>query len=329
MSVMREIPRSPRIAILDDYQGEAADLADWSVLPPGTRIEVFRHAARSDDEQADRLAPFDIVVAMRERSAFSAPLLERLPRLALLASTGLRNAAIDVAACKRLGIATCGSRGHPTGLAATAETAWALVLALTKRLVVSDQALRRGRSQPQLANALMGKTLGLVGLGRIGQQMARIGLAFGMEVIAWSPNLTPERAAAVGARAVGKAALFAEADVISLHLVLAESTAGIVSGPELSGMKRGSLLVNTARAGLIDEAALITALHERRIGGAGLDVFWREPLPADDPLLELDNVVLTPHLGYATRDNLAAFYTGVVDDIATWLAGGDVEPLAA
>ena len=326
---LRPAPAAPTIAILDDYQRQALSLADWSALPLGTATVVFAEPARDDDELVERLQRFDVVVVMRERTAFPAAVLERLPRLALLASTGLRNAAIDVAACRRLGIAVCGARGHRTGLAATAETAWALILALAKRLVVSDKALHDGRWQPVLADALMGRTLGVVGLGQIGQRMARIGAAFGMDAVAWSPHLTPERAAEAGARLVSKAELFAQADVISLHMVLAPATAGLVGQAELAAMKPDAVLVNTARAGLVDEAALLAALRERRIGGAGLDVFWHEPLPPGHALLGLDNVVLTPHLGYATRDNLAAFYAGVVQNVGAWLAGRELTPLAA
>ncbi len=325
----RPAPAAPAIAILDDYQRVALSLAEWRNLPAGTTIEVFSEPAQDSDELVARLQGFDVVVAMRERTEFPASVLERLPMLALLASTGLRNAAIDVAACHRLGITVSGSRGHRTGLAATAETAWALILALTKRLVVSDNALRNGHWQPQLADVLMGRRLGLVGLGQIGKRMARIGQVFGMEVIAWSPHLTPDRATEVGARAVSKAELFAEADVVSLHMVLAPETTGLVSLAELACMKSSAVLINTARAGLVDEQALIAALSNRRIGGAGLDVFWHEPLPPGHALLSLDNVVLTPHLGYATHDGLATFYEGAIQNIFDWLAGRQITQLVA
>jgi len=319
-----------KIVILDDYQRVALELADWSSLPAGSQVEVFCDPAPDEDALVERLAPFDIVVAMRERTQFPASLIERLPRLKLIASTGLRNAAIDLEACARRGVVACGSRGAPTGLAATAEVAWALVLALAKRVVASDAATRRGVWQPELADALAGRVLGLVGLGNLGQRMARIANAFDMQVVAWSPHLTPERAAAAGARCVAvKHELFALADVVSLHLVLSTSTAGIVGRDELAAMKPTASLVNTARAGLIDEQALLDALRGRRIAGAGLDVHWREPLAAGDAWLALDNVVLTPHLGYVTRDNLAAFYRGVVDNIREWLAGGTPRPLSA
>jgi len=310
-----------KIAILDDYQQVALGLADWKSLPSGTEVRSFATPARDEDELVQRLEPFDIVVAMRERTAFPASLIRRLPRLKLLASTGLRNAAIDLEASRERGIVVCGARGARNGLAATAETAWALILALHKRVVASHTALCAGRWQPQVAEALDGKILGLLGLGNIGQRMARLGQAFGMEVVAWSPNLTAERAASTGARRVDKAELFAVADTVSLHLVLSASTASVVAGAELGTMKPAAFLVNTARAGLVDEGALIDALRERRIGGAGLDVYWQEPLPPDHALCGLDNVVLSPHLGYVTPENLAAFYAGVIDNIVAWHAG--------
>lgn len=316
-----------RIAILDDYQQVALTLADWESLPAGTVIQPFSEPARDEADLVRRLQDFDVVVAMRERTPFPASVLERLPRLKLLASTGLRNAAIDIEACRRRGIAVSGARGARNGLAATAETAWALILALHKRLPGSHTALCAGRWQPQLAQAVEGKVLGLAGLGNVGQRMARIGRAFGMDVIAWSPNLTDERAQQAGARRVDKSELFATADVISLHLVLSPGTTAVVSRTELAGMQAGAFLVNTARAGLVDEAALMDALRLRRIGGAGLDVFWKEPLPHDHPLCALDNVVLTPHLGYVTHENLGAFYGGVLDNIKAWLEGRELLPL--
>lgn len=317
-----------KIAILDDYQRVALGLADWQSLPGEVELQAFDTPARDEDELVQRLEPFDVVVAMRERTAFPASVIERLPRLKLLASTGLRNAAIDIAACRQRGVVVCGSRGGRTGLTATAEVAWTLILALHKRLVASQAALCEGRWQPELAQGLDGKVLGIAGLGNIGKRMARIGQAFGMEVIAWSPHLTPERAREAGVRPVDKARLFADSDVVSVHLVLSDSTLGVISQVELDGMRRTAFLVNTARAGLVDEAALLAALQERRIAGAGLDVFWTEPLPASHPLCALDNVVLTPHLGYVTPETLAAFYAGVVDNIRAWLEGREPMPLS-
>ena len=316
-----------RVAILDDYQGLALTLADWSVLGDAVSLQVFTEPASSAAALIERLQDFDVIVAMRERTAFPAAVIERLPRLKLLASTGLRNAAIDLDACRRQGITVCGARGARNGLAATAETAWALILALHKRLVLSHIALCSGHWQPQLAQALEGKVLGIAGLGHIGKRMARIGQAFGMDVIAWSPNLTVERAAQAGVRMVEKAEFFETANVVSLHLVLSPTTTSVVSRLELAAMKSDAFLVNTARAGLVDEDALVDALRLRRIGGAGLDVFWQEPLRNSHPLLSFDNVVLTPHLGYATDENMAAFYNHVIENILTWLAGETLTPL--
>jgi phosphoglycerate dehydrogenase-like enzyme len=319
---------SLRIALLDDYQQLAKGMADWASLPEGSVVHAFDKSIAGEDELVTALQNFDVVVAMRERTAFPASVIARLPRLRLLASTGLRNAAIDVQACLRQGVAVCGAKGARHGLAATAETAWALILALHKRLPASDKALRNGLWQPQLALALEGRVLGLAGLGNIGQRMARIGQAFGMDVAAWSPNLTVERAQRAGVRLASKAELFAQSDVVSLHLVLSPSTANVVAHAELSAMKASAFLVNTSRAGLVDEAALMDALQRRHIGGAGLDVFWQEPLPETHGLCQLDNVVLTPHLGYATPENLAAFYGGVLDNIKAWLDGRPVTPLS-
>ena len=317
-----------RIAILDDYQGLALTLADWSVLGDAVSVQVFKEPASSGAALVERLQDFDVIVAMRERTAFPASVIERLPRLQLLASTGLRNAAIDLEACRRQGVTVCGARGARNGLAATAETAWALILALHKRLRVSHTAVCAGHWQPQLAQGLEGKVLGLVGLGHIGKRMARIGQAFGMDVIAWSPNLTQERATLAGVRKVEKMELFETSNVVSLHLVLSPTTASVVSRVELAAMPKAAFLVNTARAGLVDEDALIDALRIRRIGGAGLDVFWQEPLSPTHPLISFDNVVLTPHLGYATDENLAAFYGGVIDNIRAWLEGREPVPLS-
>ena len=318
-----------RIAVLDDYQGQALKLADWGVLGADVEVEVFTDTPASPAALIARLQPFEVIVAMRERTRFGRALLEALPRLELIASTGLRNAAIDQAACAERGIVLCGARGSRSGLAGTAETAWAHVLALRKHLLASHAAMQAGHWQPQLAQALMGHTLGLVGLGNIGQHMARIGQAFGMEVIAWSPNLTPDRAEAAGVRCVSKQALLESADVLSLHLVLAPATVNVLDAADLALMKPSAILVNTARAELVNEQALLQALQSGRLAGAGLDVFWQEPLPASHPLLALDNVVLTPHLGYATEDNMAAFYRNVIANIQAWMAGRTPTPLAA
>ena len=316
-----------RVAILDDYQGLALQLADWSALQVRADLSHFTTPAPDEDTLVQRLAGAQVVVAMRERTAFPAPVLERLPQLRLLVSTGMRNAAIDLAACQRLGVATAGAAGDRHAGGATAEMAWALVLAAAKKLPSSQAALRAGEWQPELAEGLEGKTLGVVGLGKLGQRVARVALAFGMRVLAWSPNLDAARAQAAQVEAVDKATLFADSDVVSLHLVLSERTRQIVGPAELQAMRPGAWLVTTARAALVDEDALLHALQERRIGGAALDVFWQEPLPADHPLLALDNVVLSPHLGYATRENMAAFYRNALRAIVLWLDAGTPAPL--
>ncbi|MDB5967056.1 MAG: D-2-hydroxyacid dehydrogenase family protein [Polaromonas sp.] len=318
-----------RIALLDDYQQLATGMADWASLPQDAAVQTFDKAMSNEDDLVRALQDFDVVVAMRERTAFPASLIARLPKLRLLCSTGLRNAAIDVDACVKQGITVCGAKGSRHGLAATAETAWALIFSLHKRLVASHQALQAGRWQPQLALGMEGKVLGLAGLGKIGQRMANTGQAFGMEVVAWSPHLTAERAGQAGVRLVSKAELFALADVVSLHLVLSASTANIVAEAELAAMKPGAFLVNTSRAGLVSEAALMSALQQRRIGGAGLDVYWQEPLPAGHLLCTLDNVVMTPHLGYVTDDNMTAFYGNVLENIKAWIEGRPVVPLSS
>lgn len=312
------------VAVLDDYQQRVTELPAWRALPQGVRVQSFSSPAADEDELVRRLEPFQVVVAMRERTAFPARVIERLPKLRLLASTGLRNASIDVQACKRQGVVVSGARGARNGRTSTSEMALALTLALAKQVVPSHQALLEGRFQPLLATSLSGRVLGLAGLGNIGAQMAQLGRALGMDVIAWSPNLTTERATEHGVTAVSCDELFQRSDVLSLHLVLSDRTAGLVSKARLAQMKREALLINTARAGLIDEVALLDALRERQIAGAGLDVFWQEPLAASHPLLKMDNVVLTPHLGYATEENFAAFYAGVVENILAWMQGRPV-----
>jgi phosphoglycerate dehydrogenase-like enzyme len=313
-----------KIALLDDYQRVARKLADWERLPAGSELTVFDRHLSHPEELAAALQPFDVLVIMRERTPFPATLLERLPNLRLLITTGGRNASIDLEACRARGITVCGTGtvGTPT-----AELTWGLILALVKRIPAEDRALRAGSWQTGLTEGLAGKHLGLLGLGKLGTQVARVGQAFGMEVVAWSQNLTDARAAEVGARRVEKQELFATADVVSLHLILSERTRGVVGAAELGAMKPTAWLVNTSRAGLVEEAALLAALREQRIAGAGLDVFSEEPLPAGHPLLTLPNVVLTPHLGYVTRENYAVFYRDALEDILAWRAGAPVRQL--
>lgn len=278
-----------KIAVLDDYQG-IAETVDWSAIPRPVDLLALREHIAPGDELVARLADREVVVAMRERTAIDADLLGRLPSLRLLVTTGPFNAAIDTAAAHRLGITVSGTGGIITP---TVELTWALIHALQRHLIVEDRALRAGRWQQTVGADLAGATLGLVGLGRIGRLVAAVGHAFGMRVVAWSPNLTSERATEAQAELLDRRSLFEAADVVSVHLVLSETTRGVIGRDELAAMKPSAILVNTSRGGLIDEAALIEALRERRIRGAGLDVYAQEPLPAGHPLTSLENTVLT------------------------------------
>lgn len=305
-----------KIAILDDYQNVALGFADWASLD--AEIEVFTTHLADPDELAGRLAGFEVVVAMRERTRFPAELLARLPDLKLLVTTGMRNAAIDLDAARRAGIVVCGTGSGPQS---TAELTWALILAAVRNLAVELPSMRTGGWQTTVGTGLSGRTLGLLGLGRLGSRVAKIGQAFGMETLAWSQNLTSERAAERGVTAVSKQDLFARADVLSIHLVLGERTRALVGAAELAAMKPDALLVNTSRGLIVDEGALLEALRDRRIGGAALDVFDVEPLPADHPLRGLPNAILTPHLGYVTRDTYEVFFRDAVENIAAYRAG--------
>lgn len=306
-----------RVAVLDDYQG-IAESVDWSPIPRPVELLALREHLDPGDELVARLSGCEVVVAMRERTPIGAELVARLPALKLLVTTGPFNAAIDMAAAHRLGITVCGTGGAITP---TVELTWALIHALQRHLIAEDAALRSGRWQHTVGSDLAGATLGLVGLGRIGQRVAALGHAYGMRVTAWSPNLTPERAAKAQAELLERRALFETADVVSIHLVLSAATRGLVGREELGAMKSSAVLVNTSRGGLIDEAELIDALRARRIRGAGLDVYDQEPLPAGHPLTLLGNTVLTPHLGYVTENCMDIFYRDIVDDIVGYCVG--------
>lgn len=306
-----------RVAVLDDYQG-IAESVDWSPIPRPVELLALREHLDPGDELVARLSGCEVVVAMRERTPIGAELLARLPALKLLVTTGPFNAAIDMAAAHHLGITVCGTGGAITP---TVELTWALIHALQRHLIAEDAALRSGRWQHTVGSDLAGATLGLVGLGRIGQRVAALGHAYGMRVTAWSPNLTPERAAKAQAELLERRALFETADVVSIHLVLSAATRGLVGREELGAMKSSAILVNTSRGGLIDEAELIDALRARRIRGAGLDVYDQEPLPAGHPLTLLGNTVLTPHLGYVTENCMDIFYRDIVDDIVGYCVG--------
>ncbi|MEY8016292.1 D-2-hydroxyacid dehydrogenase family protein [Mycobacterium servetii] len=316
-----------RVAILADYAGVALDVADWSSVRTRSHVSVFdRHL--SEAEAAEALRPFDVVCTMRERMAFPRALLERLPNLKLLTIIGTSLPNLDMAAATECGVAVAHSDfANPRFRSvrdATPELAWGLMIATVRNLAEEHRRMRGGGWQATAGMALWGKTLGLLGLGRTGRRMAGYAKAFGMDVIAWSQNLTAEQADAAGARRVEKATLFGEADVVSVHLVLSERTRGLVGGPELGSMKPQAYLINTSRGPIVDEAALLAALESGRIAGAGLDVYDTEPLPADHPLRRLPNVTLSPHLGYATREMLGAFYADTVEAVVAWLDGAPI-----
>ena len=316
----------PRVAVLDDYQNVARDMADWESLPDDVTVDVFNDHLSDEDEVAERLGPYDIIVAMRERTPFQRTLIRRLPNLKLLVTTGMRNASIDVSAASDHGVTVCGTDGLPYP---TAELTWALVLALARKVPTEDSATRAGGWQVTMGEGLQGKTLGVIGLGRLGSQVATVGCAFGMDVIAWSQNLTADRAAEFGARLVSKDELLSSADVVTIHLVLSDRTRGLIGKRELSLMKRSSYLVNTSRGPIVDESALVEALRSERIAGAGLDVFDIEPLPKDHPLRTLPNTVLTPHMGYVTIETYRVFYGDAVENIRAFLEGSPVRVVTA
>jgi phosphoglycerate dehydrogenase-like enzyme len=313
-----------RVAVLDDYQDVAESLADWASLPDGTEVVFFSYHLTDVDVLVERLAEFDVVVLMRERTAFPRSLIARLPRLKLIVTAAMRNVAIDVDAARDHGVVVSGTEGSG---GATLDLTWGLILALLRHLPAEDAALRAGRWQTTLGVDLAGKTLGLLGLGRLGSGVARVGRAFGMEVIAWSEHLTAERAAEVGATRVDRDELFAAADILSIHVVLSDRTRGLVGAKELAAMKPTAYLINTSRGPIVDETALIDALHSRHIAGAGLDVYDVEPLPMTHPLRSAPHTVLTPHIGFVTRETYRQWYGGAVEDIAAFLSGKPIRVL--
>jgi phosphoglycerate dehydrogenase-like enzyme len=311
-----------RVAVLDDYQGRAHEFADWRSLGPDVRVE-FLHDPIAPEDLVARLAGVQVIVAMRERTRFPAAILARLSDLQLMVTTGMGNAAIDLPTLRARGIPLSGTgfAPPPAGLPSTAEVAWALILAVTKRVVIEDDALRAGRWQLGIPATLAGATLGLAGLGNLGAAMIGPARAFGMNVIAWSEHLSHERTEQLGVGRVSKRDLLAASDVLSIHLVLSDRTRGLFGADELSQMKETAILINTSRGPIVDQAALVSALHGATIAGAGLDVYDTEPLPADHPLTRLGNVVLLPHLGYVTEPGLRTMYQQVVQDVAAWQAG--------
>ena len=316
-----------RCAVLDDYQGVALDMADWGPVLDGVEVTVFRDHLDDEDALARRLADFEIVVLMRERTPVRRSLLDRLPALKLLVTTGMHNASVDVAAAVERGVLVCGTGGVGGG---TAELTWAMILGLARHVTEESAGLRAGGPwQRTVGMDLAGASLGLLGLGRLGAGVARIGLAFGMLVSAWSENLTQERAAEVGVRrAASKAELLATSDVVSIHLVLSDRSRGLLGADDLALLRPTAYLVNTSRGPIVDESALVEALRAGRLAGAGLDVFDVEPLPADHPFRTLPNVLALPHLGYVTRAGYEIFYREIVEDIAAYLAGAPVRALS-
>jgi phosphoglycerate dehydrogenase-like enzyme len=316
-----------RIAVLDDYQRRAGALADWGSLGPDHQVTFF-HERIAPEQLAATLTDFETLVVMRERTAFPREQLEQLPHLELLVTTGMRNAAVDIAYLNERGVVVCGTLapGPPAGpgLPSTVEVAWALILAVLKRVTIEDRALRAGTWQTDMPASLAGSTLALAGLGRLGGAMVVPARAFGMEVIAWSQNLTEQRAAELDVERVSKPELLARADVLSIHLVLSDRTRGLLGAADLASMRPSAILINTSRGPIVDETALIEALRAGTIAAAGLDVFDREPLPADHPLLALPNTVLLPHLGYVTPETFRAMYEQAIEDITAFVGGAPI-----
>lgn len=323
MTEIRALPtdRKARIAVLDDYMGVAHDVADWNILRDRAEVVFLTNPFRDADDMVAQLQPFDAICLLRERSALPADVLRRLPTLKAIAATGKRNRTLDHVTARTLGITVMATKGSGNGALATAELAWGLIIGLMRHIPDEANGMRNGGWQTRLGNALYGRTLGLVGLGKLGAHMAQIGRAFGMKVLAWSPNLTVERAQAGGAELADKETLLRQSDIVSLHLVLGAGTRGVIGRDELALMGPDAILINTSRGPLVDEPALIAALQAGTIRAAGLDVFEHEPLPSDHPLRSLPNALLTPHLGYTVRETLERFYGESVENLNGWLNG--------
>ncbi|GFM70871.1 2-hydroxyacid dehydrogenase [Pseudomonas cichorii] len=313
------------IAVIDDWQDVASDVVDWSVLAPIGEVSFLHEFPADTATLVQRLQGFEVICVMRERTLFDEALLSQLPRLKLLVTGGMRNAAIDIKAAKRLGIVVCGTESYKH---AAPELTWALIMGITRNLVAEANSLRDGKWQVGLGSDLHGKTLGILGLGSIGKWIARYGQAFGMKVIAWSQNLTAEAAAESGVTYVSKQELFEQADVLSVHLVLSDRSRGLVDAQALGWMKPSAYIINSSRGPIIDEAALIATLQQRKIAGAALDVFDIEPLPTEHPFRSLDNVLATPHIGYVTENNYRTFFSQMIEDIQAWHAGAPIRVFA-
>ena len=310
--------RQVKVAVLDDYQGVALELADWSILEGRAEVTVFRDHLSDPDKVGERLKPFDVACVMRERTPLPRSIIEKLTNLKLIVSTAGRNASIDMDAAKERGIPVCGTPSTSHG---TVELTWALILVVMRNLIAEVASVRNGKWQVTVGGDLQGKTIGIVGLGKIGARIASVARAFGMNIVAWSQNLPPEVAQEQGVRLVSKEQLFRESDIVTLHLVLSPRTKAIVGAAELKLMKPSAYLVNTSRGPLVDEEALIEALKSHTIAGAALDVYDTEPLPESHPFRSLENVLATPHIGFVTQEGYKIFYRGIVEDIAAWLDG--------
>ena len=314
-----------KLAILDDYQNVAMDMADWSPLEGDVEITVFNDHLSDEDAVAERLSDFEIVMVMRERTPFPRSLFEKLPRLEHLISSGMRNLAIDIDAATDNGVVCTGtpSLGYPT-----AELTWGIIHALARHVALEDRETRAGAWQKTVGVGLRDKTLGVMGLGRIGVDVARVGIAFGMPVIAWSENLTQDKCDEVGAKLVSKEELLRASDFLTIHLLLSDRTRGLLQADDLALMKSDAYLVNTSRGPIVDEPALIDALRGGRLAGAGLDVFDVEPLPLDHRLRNMSNTVIIPHLGYVTEENYRNWYGGTVENVRSWLDGTVINQMA-
>jgi phosphoglycerate dehydrogenase-like enzyme len=316
-----------RLSILDDYQGVALAMADWSpVRSRGVDVVVERKPFASEDEAARALAETEIVAAMRERTPFPRSLVDRLPQLKLLNTTGMRNASFDMQALRDHGVVACGTEG---GGLDTAELTWGLIIGAARRIAEDHRAMREGLWQTRVGNRLEGKTLGVLGLGRLGSAVAPVGLAFNMKVIAWSQNLTAERAAAVGVERVDKETLLRQSDILTVHVVLSPGSRGLVGREDIALMKRTAILVNTSRGPIVDTDAVIEALKAGRLGYAAFDVYDREPLPPDHPLRRAPNVLLTPHIGYVTEENYRSSYPQIVENVLAFLDGKPIRVISA
>jgi phosphoglycerate dehydrogenase-like enzyme len=315
-----------RVAVLDDYQEVALTSADFSVLAGRADVVVFTDHADGTDAVAGRLAGFDVVIAMRERTPFPADLLDRLPKLRLLITAGMVNASIDITAARERGVTVCGTGGSR---ASTSELIWALIMAMYRHIPAEDAAIRAGRWQTTLGRELSGSTLGIVGLGRLGATIARYARAFDMRLLAWSTNLTRETATEHGAELVGKRELFERSDIVTVHLKLSDRSRHTIGAPELGRLGPRGYLVNTSRGPIVDEPALVAALSDGTIGGAALDVFDQEPLPPDHPLRTAPNTVLTPHIGFVSEESYQRIYGDAVADVLAWLDGSPIREIGA